>query len=141
MTVMSEEDPGIDRQKLLDEIIGLATPPPAPAPVFAEETPPAPAEPGPSWNELSSLDPSVGPLPEVVGEPASSPASFPASAPWIGGRFLNRRREWAALVTIFAGVVWAAAGLGAREGWAVLVGVAFLGAGALALAAERQNNA
>lgn len=133
MNLVREEDPGIDRQKLLDEIIGLATPPPSPGPVFAEETAPAAAEPGPSGSGPSPLDSGESLRPEVAAGPASSPASSPAPASRIGGLFFNHRRELAALVTIFAGVVWGAAGLGAGQGTAVLVGAAFFGIGALAL--------
>jgi hypothetical protein len=126
MALVGEEDAGIDRQKLLDEIVGMATPPPSPAPSAIEAPPSDPSEPPAS--------------------PAESPPALPAaetggpSVPALARPgFLRHRHEVAALVTIFAGVVWLAAGLGAARGEGVLIGAAFLAAGALAGWGARNN--
>jgi hypothetical protein len=115
MGTVAEEDTGIDRQKLLDEIVGLATPPPG------SIAGPVPEPPSGASAEAVASPPAEGgggPVPE-------------AAAPALSG-LLRHRHEISALVTIFAGLVWLAAGLGAARGAGVLIGAAFLAAGFLA---------
>ncbi|HXG62822.1 MAG TPA: hypothetical protein VNO22_15745 [Planctomycetota bacterium] len=112
---MAEEDAGIDRQKLLDEIVGLATPPPGSiAGPVAEPSAGASAEAAASF----PAEGSGGSVPEAAA------VAFPG--------LLGHRHEISALAMIFSGLVWLAAGLGAGQGTGVLIGTAFLAAGFLA---------
>ncbi len=93
------DDAGIDKQRILDEIVGeSALPPPAPTR--------APAPPPPARER------------EVTG------GFVPAPAP--EGRLSRHRAEVAAIALVSAGLLWLAVALASGQGTPALFGAAFL---------------
>jgi hypothetical protein len=93
------DDAGIDKQRILDEIVGVSSSPPPPPP-------PAPAPPAP------------------VPEPA--PVVVPALAARLPGARYRRRSRAAALVMLFAGLVWIGVALATRQVAPAWVGTALV---------------
>lgn len=115
-------DEGIDKQRILDEIVGL-TPMP--------EDLPQPSEPSVPVIAVPEVPSAPVPLADAA---LWSPAPPPPVAVPESGRF-RHRREIAAIVMAFAGVVWVAVGLATRQLWpGVIVGAAFLVPGLAAAA-------
>ncbi len=105
-----EHDAGIDKQKLLDEIVGASTvpespaPPPAPLPAAAETPVAPPAPPPPVLN--------AAPLEAAIPRPPARPPLNPKAPPPL----VEFRNEVAALALGGCGAVWAAVGI-ATQAW------------------------
>lgn len=103
--VADDHDAGIDKQKLLDEIVGTSGSFESVAPVA---TPPPPV-PLPLPEAVSlSRPPLIAPLPVIVPKPAAPPKARL--------RILEFRNEVAALTLGVCGVIWSAIGI-ATHAW------------------------
>lgn len=136
-------DPGIDKQRLLDEIVGASAAeaaqspvPPAspPVPVLASAAPPAnpPPKPPPVPAPARAQVPASKPATPAPAATVAAPAPIvPRPQPKPLGP-LRFRHEAAALVLGFCGVIWGAVGIGTRAwvpgGFGALLLLAGLGA-------------
>jgi hypothetical protein len=123
-------DPGIDKQKLLDEIVGASFPPeggsPPPLVLLTPAAPPQAVEeakPAPPATDASPFPEVPVPMPKAVGARSTKGVGF--------------RSGISAFVLLVAGSAWAALGAALGDWGSGGLGVGFGLAGVLVLARER----